>query len=63
MLDELSHVSKVGDVSDLVVILPDSEQNASSLMDKSVLIDTKMASSTRSEFAIYKDSMKPFVYC
>ena len=48
-----------GDSSDLVIIRPISEFMISSLIDESVLEDTKMALGARSGSAILKDQLDP----
>ena len=51
---------KAGDITKVVAIRPDEELNSSSVMDDSVLEDTKRALSARSGSAILKNANDPY---
>ena len=58
--NEFIEALQAGDFVGMVVIRPEYELNSSSLMDESVLSDTKQALSARSGSAILKNPSDPF---
>ena len=56
---ESSQALQAGELFNLVVILPDVELNQSSLIDESILEDTKATLSARSRSSILNDPLDP----
>ncbi|KAG3104899.1 hypothetical protein PI124_g10116 [Phytophthora idaei] len=59
-ITEFGEALTAGDLVEVVVIGPEEELNASSVVDEAVLEDTKKALSARSGSAILKDPSDPF---
>ncbi|KAJ8561737.1 hypothetical protein ON010_g7943 [Phytophthora cinnamomi] len=59
-LAEFGEALKVGELTEVVVIRSEEELNSSSLLDETVLEDTKKALNARSGSAVLKDTSDPF---
>uniref|UniRef100_H3H760 Reverse transcriptase domain-containing protein n=1 Tax=Phytophthora ramorum TaxID=164328 RepID=H3H760_PHYRM len=58
-ITEFGETLKAGELAEVAIIRPEDELNSSSLMDETVLEDTKQALSARSGSAILKDPSDP----